>query len=75
MPRALLALSLLAPSLALACGGGQGLGDSVFGLIIVAVFYGGPLFVAAALVATVYAISRASKAPTFPAPPRGPQAG
>jgi hypothetical protein len=72
MSRALLALSLMVPSLAFACGGGQGLGDSVFGLIILAVFYGVPLFFGAAAVAAVFAIARAWNASK---PTRGPQAG
>lgn len=68
MNRTLLALSLALPSLAFACGGGQGLGDSVFGLVGLAVFYGGPLLLVAGVVATALLVARAWTAADASAP-------
>ncbi|MEW5741273.1 MAG: hypothetical protein AB1938_20290 [Myxococcota bacterium] len=43
MHRALLIMTMLLPSLAFACGGGSGMGDSFIGSVMLLVLFGGPV--------------------------------
>lgn len=71
MNRALVLLAVLAPSLAFACGGGQGLGDSLFGLVFVLLYVTSPVWMIVGLLFGIGLIARAwNTAPAKAAPPR-----
>lgn len=71
MHRALLVLAAVVPSLAFACGGGQGLGDSWFGALFLLLFVTSPLWMIVGLLFAIGLVARSWNAgPAKGAPAR-----
>lgn len=68
MNRALALLAVVVPSLAFACGGGQGLGDSWFGLVFLLLYLGAPVLTIVGLLFAIGLIARAWNATPNPGP-------
>lgn len=68
MNRALLVLAAVVPSLAFACGGGQGLGDSWFGALVLLLIVGSPVWLIVGLLFVIGLIARSWNTPAKRAP-------
>lgn len=69
MTRALALLAVVAPSLAFACGGGQGLGDSLFGLVFLLLYVTSPVWLIVGLLFGIGLVARAWNTPPAKAAP------